>query len=847
MRKTRSSQRSPDRRKFTEASEELGRRIAEKERLAKERLKRELEEQRLATKRAQAIADAEETRRAQSVFEQITADEADGGFNFDSLDQFFDALWRPGGDPIISSKITRYIKRHGAEHAAGMFKRSEGAADEYISSALGDIFQREGHAIQEILTRDSTTTVTELLKEFSMEQLGQEIQAVAPTLWAALVVLATPERTTRREADSEARRNKPLVFTTICALISVLRSQHANNFQLVIGLFLLGSGASKREISVLAHAGLSISYQRITEQVKKLSAEGMLDVRALVKSGMVQIVWDNLNIAFRVAAQRLKAKNHFDNGTTGTVMPVFDPATGGQAAHGTLPLDMKPPRERTLPVLDWTPDDVLPSPESAAQLSESCFWQLKRMALDHIPGVRDDMKKQLGDCPEVYQIPLHKTPQLPVPAMKIDESTLDGTGEVRAAIYGNIGLGDEELEVHGLVMEDGDLMTHGLKDKLESARRNSTTPIAGMRSSVGRWGIFHGQMAGGRLTVNEHWGTPNSPWPGGLWWEHNKLLKRKPLAAGWGGKKATEWQPAHELIHISLPAHIVDGFRIHCGHGSLKEWAASATFSDFEAIARKVFDELFSTAAVNKLRAREDRDITLENTILFNRDALFYVEFGQAIKKGDIGRVLNVLSIWMVMMRSPKTMPRYADAIFETLVKIKSFPPKLQELYLVNWLVNITGRLFGFKPVDLLQEHQNFWAKIIYTAKGTNKSWKWLSMITVCIFTIREAMCTVQTAFEIPAYGEKHKTPPIDDEVTLIAGALKADRIQSYVQDRPANDHVTAVRDLIQEGALYANTWKAFHRFTRDTRKPEMRGFDRPKAVSRMQRRERRGRRTTVT
>ncbi|KAJ6526837.1 hypothetical protein B0H10DRAFT_1974378 [Mycena sp. CBHHK59/15] len=109
----------------------------------------------------------------------------------------------------------------------------------------------------------------------------------------------------------------------------------------------------------------------------------------------------------------------------------------------------------------------------------------------------------------------------------------------------------------------------------------------------------------------------------------------------------------------------------------------------------------------------------------------------------------------------------------------------------------------------------------------TNKSWKWLSMITVCIFTLRDAMRTVQTAFEIPAYSEKHKTPPIDDEVALIAKSLKDNSIQLYVEHRPANDHITPVRDLIQEGALYADTRKAFRRFTCDTRKPEKRGFDR--------------------
>ncbi|KAJ6475102.1 hypothetical protein C8R47DRAFT_1053159 [Mycena vitilis] len=809
-------------------------RSAAKERLAKERAEAKARERKRAAEEAakeaaekQAAVDAENTRRAQEVLRLLTVSEADGGFNFSSLEEFFDALWRKGGDATTSSLITKYVQRHGSEHVKAMFKRSTEAKEEYISDALAEIFQQEGRAIQAILTRDSTTTVTDLLKEFSMDQLAAEIQAKAPHLWAALAVLADPDQSTRRDADGETQRHKGLVFTTICALISVLRSQKANNFQLVIGLFLLGSGASKREIEVLAHAGLSVSYTTIIRHVKKLSKEGMAKIHELVKSCMVQIVWDNLNIAFKVAAERLAAKSHFDNGTTSTVIPVFDPSTGTDALHGTLPLEMKPPRERTLPVLDWTPEDVLPSPESAAQLSESCFWQFKRMALERIPGLSDELKCSLGDCPVVNQIPLHQTHQYPLPALKEDESTLDGTLEVYIKILRSMGMDDELLKTHGLMFDDGDLLTDSLKEKIESARRNSTAPIAGMRASVRRWGLFHAQMAGGRLTINEHWGSPNSLWAGGLWWEHNKLLNRKPLAAGWGGKKATEWKPAHELIHISLPAHIVDGFRIHCGNNNLSEWAKSATVADFDLVAKTVFDKLFSTAALSKLRAQRVRDITLENAILFNRDALFYVEFTRAIKQGDIGRVLNVLAIWMVMMRSPKTMPRYADAIFETLVRIRKFPPKLRELYLANWLVNLTGRLLGFKPVDLLQEHQNFWAKIIYNAKGSNKSWEWLSMITVCIFTLRDAMRTVQTAFKIPAYGEKHKTPPIDDEVALIAQALADNSIQSYIAHRPANDHITPVRDLIKEGAVYANSRKAFWRFTRDTRKPERRGFDR--------------------
>ncbi|KAJ7835271.1 hypothetical protein B0H14DRAFT_2590411 [Mycena olivaceomarginata] len=709
VRKLGSSQYSPDKRKASAAAAELERKAAElaiaKQQMAVLHAEAKAREKRLAEERAakeaaeiQATLDAEDTRRAQEVVTRILSGGKDG-FNFKSLDHFFKAFWRKGGDATISRIISKYVSDHGSEHATHMFKRSAKAREDYISKEMAEIFQREGRAIQAILTRDSTTSVTDLLKNFSMEQLAQEIEAKAPHLWNALAVLAEPDQSTRRDDDGENRRNKGLVFTTICALISVLRSQKANNFQLVIGLFLLGSGASKREMEVLAHAGLSVSYTSIISHVKKLSKEGLENIREVCRTCMVQIVWDHLNITFKVSAERLKAKSHFDSGTTSTVIPVFDPSTGAHALHGTLPLDMKPPHERTLPVLDWSPEDVFPSLESAAQLSRSCLWQLKRMALERIPGVTDELKKSLGECPEVNQIPLHQNLQYPLPALKEDESTLEGTFTVYAKNLHHMGMGDDELAAHGLMFDDGDLLTDSLKEKLESARRNSMSPIAGMRASVRRWGLFHGQMAGCRLTINEHWGTPNSLWPGGLWWEHNKLLKRKPMTAGWGGKKAVPKD------HAAI-----------CG----------------------------------------------------------------------------------CYIRDP-----CAD----------------QE-------ISTQAPLLGFKPVDLLQEHQNFWAKIIYNAKGTNKSWKWLSMITVCIFTLRDAMRTVQAAFQIPAYGEKHKTPPINDEVALIAKALQDEKIQSYVEDRPANDHINPVRDLIKDGVVYANNRKAFHRFTQDTRKPEKRGFD---------------------
>jgi hypothetical protein len=35
-----------------------------------------------------------------------------------------------------------------------------------------------------------------------------------------------------------------------------------------------------------------------------------------------------------------------------------------------------------------------------------------------------------------------------------------------------------------------------------------------------------------------------------------------------------------------------------------------------------------------------------------------------------------------------------------------------RDAYLMNWLANLRGKLLGFKEMDLLQEHQNFWLKV---------------------------------------------------------------------------------------------------------------------------------------
>jgi hypothetical protein len=217
---------------------------------------------------------------------------------------------------------------------------------------------------------------------------------------------------------------------------------------------------------------------------------------------------------------------------------------------------------------------------------------------------------------------------------------------------------------------------------MESARRNSTQPITGAKCNIRRFGLFHTKMAGCRMVMNEHWGQPNISGPGSLWWEYTSLLERKPISAGWNAKKAAPWKKSHEFLQISLAAHVIDAFRIYCGKDDFDVWARTCTKEEFDMVADTVFQELFTTEAYDEAADNENRDTIFENTILYNRDALIYFVFVLSIKHGDIGSVCNVLRFWQVMMRSPKTMPRYADAIFETLGRLEIYDPILKYVYL---------------------------------------------------------------------------------------------------------------------------------------------------------------------
>ena len=239
------------------------------------------------------------------------------------------------------------------------------------------------------------------------------------------------------------------------------RNNHASEFQMTTCMYFLACSASRSLFDVLNHAGLTLSYTQAVAKLKQLGAERLEEMHAVARTQAVMIIWDNLNIAFNVTEQRHDSKAHFDNGTTATLIPLFGVEFGG------LPLDLLPHRNNRLPLLSFGPADLLPSLEEARRVEDGQLWHIQNILYDAFPNLRDRFHHEIEAAPSVYQIPLHKTKQYPLPAMHIDESSLDGTLEVLDTIVTrHLKFTAEDLQKHGILICAGDQLSKLLVDKV---------------------------------------------------------------------------------------------------------------------------------------------------------------------------------------------------------------------------------------------------------------------------------------------------------------------------------------------------------------------------------------------
>ncbi|KAH9896145.1 uncharacterized protein BXZ73DRAFT_111846 [Epithele typhae] len=562
--------------------------------------------------------------------------------------------------------------------------------------------------------------------------------------------------------------------------------------------------------------------------LRRLSNTARHAARFLAHSTPFGAVYDNINMVFKVSEQIVGRKDAQENGTCTTIFPLFDAS----------PIDMKSSNLRnsfdTAPPLSF--NQVMLSPTELTSLRNSLTHTVLRELVNNCEYFSKFRSKVLSSVPEADdQIPLHKTKPYTLPAMNIDESSIVGNAEVLDTIMEELGIDVDSDKFPELVqLFFGDQLSVARARTIMANRGGHERLAKSYGYAVFCPGLFHYQMALVNGIMETHFGEtegPGSRNPISLSF-FNTLLNRKPIVP----TSLPPYRTCRDLIFVSLTACVLTCFKLVSGHDSLKEYASQVTYDQLLEDAHTIVSKFCNQNTVDEMRddrkaevaarlaARKEAvrngeksgeeeydvyadalkhgDLLYENACLFLRDALIAREFTDAIKGGYSGRIVRVLKHLALAFRGCGRT-KYAYELLHLIHSVEVVWPKpLHDIILKNWLVNPTGKNNAWVPVDLMQEHMNFWTKIVYKAQGSNASWEWLSMITPCITLFRQLILQMNSQ-QGTRLGTKHHTPSIERDLACLQDSMHAHEIFVHTPGRYLRGlKKPLVPDVVTTGAL---------------------------------------------
>ncbi|KAH9896144.1 uncharacterized protein BXZ73DRAFT_63062 [Epithele typhae] len=740
-------------------------------------------------------------------------------------------------------------------------KTAMGTISEWAVKHVGREVRLEADALTRsgVLQGRKVEVTEDFLQELDISDFLRRVREKCPTMAAVMSEFSTTLRQRRQNALDDAggkdwsARNKRKEIRIGIALADLLGERSQNNSLLkhIMGLYLFASGASRQTITVLASLGICSSYAAIAGSSKtssdvtphaeraradsecaredserarsprdqaptapsspsprlpagagllrRLSNTARHAARFLAHSTPFGAVYDNINMVFKVSEQIVGRKDAQENGTCTTIFPLFDAS----------PIDMKSSNLRnsfdTAPPLSF--NQVMLSPTELTSLRNSLTHTVLRELVNNCEYFSKFRSKVLSSVPEADdQIPLHKTKPYTLPAMNIDESSIVGNAEVLDTIMEELGIDVDSDKFPELVqLFFGDQLSVARARTIMANRGGHERLAKSYGYAVFCPGLFHYQMALVNGIMETHFGEtegPGSRNPISLSF-FNTLLNRKPIVP----TSLPPYRTCRDLIFVSLTACVLTCFKLVSGHDSLKEYASQVTYDQLledahtiEAVrnGEKSGEEEYDVYA----DALKHGDLLYENACLFLRDALIAREFTDAIKGGYSGRIVRVLKHLALAFRGCGRT-KYAYELLHLIHSVEVVWPKpLHDIILKNWLVNPTGKNNAWVPVDLMQEHMNFWTKIVYKAQGSNASWEWLSMITPCITLFRQLILQMNSQ-QGTRLGTKHHTPSIERDLACLQDSMHAHEIFVHTPGRYLRGlKKPLVPDVVTTGAL---------------------------------------------
>ncbi|KAH9177542.1 hypothetical protein EDB89DRAFT_2064518 [Lactarius sanguifluus] len=623
----------------------------------------------------------------------------------------------------------------------------------------------------------------------SFEELKAMVRRHCPIFLRLLVGAITTSRQIGSASKVQLAAKDHAAAFVILNLLGA-RSQKNSYARHVMGLYLYSTGATRQQISVINHLGLSVSYVTLAGRGNKAAnlltsklatssntgpgvyhhkhrlgtlealSESMRKVtRKVAASGLYVLVYDNINMVWKVAEQILGRTDSMENGTCATIVSLF----------------------------------------------RASVEDLRATELERRFGSAPELKDlQAMEPHSGFRIDVHKSEIHPLPAMNINEASTMGNAEVVDAVMEELNVDTSKPDFcENLKLVAGDQLSIARLRAVLAARAGNEGGASSLRWALFIPGLFHCKIAATNGFLQTHFGHTNHDLkdPASLA-SHNTLLQRKPIILS----SLPPFRTCRDLIFVSLYARVLHCLLKVSGAQSLESFSNGLTWLMLCGHAEAVVDAFTDARMVDNLRCsrrQEDEaqkevhggqergrlagDMIFENAMLFLRDGLILREFSDAIKSGDSGRVLLVLKLWALSFRG-SGRSKYAYEVLHLLHNVTHvWPEPVVRIVLNNWLVNPTGKANSFVELDLMQEHLNYWIKNYYQAHGSGASWEWLATISPCIEILRRLAT---------------------EDIKILMDSLEQNNVYKEVLGRTLGDDESPAPDVIGEG-YSALTWGA--------------------------------------
>ncbi|KAF9079091.1 hypothetical protein BGX23_005082, partial [Mortierella sp. AD031] len=276
-------------------------------------------------------------------------------------------------------------------------------------------------------------------------------------------------------------------------------------------------------INTLAKAHICVSYDSTLAAIAALTKDAIGIVRKAVLKNSWYIIYDNINLFMTVNDQRVDNADAQINGATATIVPGKDLGTADKPYN---------------PQATLTLDDFLPDEQAAKDTAvASRFYLVDVLQRHHSTYKRISMPP----IREIRALPIEQTVTYPIPAMEIDQSSVEGDLEILKFIIAcTLILPAAYFDNGKRIIVGGDQLTVSRVDTIKRNLDDDITAFDRMEWALPALQLFHLQMNLCSLILKTHLGEPDKP--GSLSF-YVARLKRKHISEG-----SSSFHAADELM-----------------------------------------------------------------------------------------------------------------------------------------------------------------------------------------------------------------------------------------------------------------------------------------------------------